>query len=126
MDKYVGTLILENGKILLVQNAHEKARGQWSLPAGRVEENETLEDAAFRETKEETGFNIKILRRIKTYQFENPEYSYHVYAAEIVGGEIQYDPEEIMNLGWFSVSEIEGIELRPSNSFIPDLLNPII
>ena len=126
MNEYVGALIIKNKKILLVQNAHEKARGQWSLPAGQVEQNESLENAAIRETKEETGFVINILRRINTYQFENPEYSYHVYAAEIVGGEIQYDPEEIMNLGWFSVSEIQGIELRPSISFIPDLLDPII
>ncbi|MGC6588449.1 NUDIX hydrolase [Paenibacillus sp. Dod16] len=44
-------------KILMVKN-HKN--GTWSLPGGGVEENETLDAAAIREAKEETGYDIKV------------------------------------------------------------------
>ncbi|WP_245640176.1 NUDIX domain-containing protein [Paenibacillus dakarensis] len=44
-------------KILMVKN-HKN--GTWSLSGGGVEENETLDAAAIREGKEETGFDIKV------------------------------------------------------------------
>ena len=39
----------------------------WVLPGGRVEEGETLEACAIREAEEETGFKIKLERKVATY-----------------------------------------------------------
>lgn len=48
-----------------------KRNGKWDLPKGRVEDNEKIEDAAMRETEEETGVkNLEIVRPLKvTYHF---------------------------------------------------------
>ena len=50
-----------------------KRNGKWDLPKGRVEDNEKIEDAALRETEEETGVkNLEIVRPLKvTYHFFN-------------------------------------------------------
>jgi len=45
----VGAVILEADRVLLVKRAHEPLKGEWSLPGGRVELGETLEDAVARE-----------------------------------------------------------------------------
>lgn len=53
--------MIEDGKILIVKQKVSKER-QWSLPGGRAEQGETLEEAVVREMKEETGFDTKIVK----------------------------------------------------------------
>ncbi len=52
--------MLHDGALLLVRRDREPARGQWSLPGGRVKLGETLAEAAVREVREETGIDIDI------------------------------------------------------------------
>ncbi|MFW5724830.1 MAG: NUDIX domain-containing protein [Bacteroidota bacterium] len=51
--------------ILLIERKNDPFQGQWALPGGFVDENETLEQCVARETEEETG-----LKDIKFYQLE--------------------------------------------------------
>ena len=56
----VGGVIQKDGKFLLVQEAQEKCRGKWNIPAGQLDPNETIFDGAKREIKEETGCNVEL------------------------------------------------------------------
>ena len=65
-EKSCGIMVFDNDKVLLV---HQN-EGHWSLPKGHVEENETEEETAIRETKEETNVDAKIIsnfRQVITY-----------------------------------------------------------
>ncbi len=55
----------EKLNILLIQRQNEPFKGQWALPGGFLEEDETLEQCVAREVAEETG-----LKDIKFYQLE--------------------------------------------------------
>jgi 8-oxo-dGTP diphosphatase len=54
----------DNKEVLLIKRAKEPFKGQWALPGGFVDQDESLERAAVRELEEETG-----LRRIRLEQF---------------------------------------------------------
>ena len=56
----VGAIVIDKGSILLVKRNREPARGQWSLPGGRVELGETLREALAREVREETGVDVDV------------------------------------------------------------------
>ena len=61
--KPTATLICPRGNdILLVKRAFEPAIGEWSLPGGFMELNETLEQAAIRELKEETNLDGNVVK----------------------------------------------------------------
>lgn len=54
-------ILLKNGdSFLLAKRNNKPAQGYWWFPGGRVLKNETLKDAAFRKTQQETGLDIKI------------------------------------------------------------------
>ncbi|MGM9950112.1 MAG: NUDIX domain-containing protein [Lysinibacillus sp.] len=49
-----------NGEWLVVKKAYSGLKGRWSLPAGFVQEGETIDEAAVREVKEETGIDCYV------------------------------------------------------------------
>lgn len=56
----VGAIVVDKGALLLIKRDREPARGQWSLPGGRVEIGETLREALVREVREETGVDVDV------------------------------------------------------------------
>ncbi len=51
----VGSIVVENGTILLVKRANPPGAGLWSVPGGHLKLGESLYNAAVRELREETG-----------------------------------------------------------------------
>src|SRR2546430_9522752 len=51
----VGGAVVRDGKLLLVRRASRHGRGNWQLPGGFIEPDETIEQAVVREVQEETG-----------------------------------------------------------------------
>ena len=66
----VAGILIENGRILLVRQKVNPSR-QWSLPGGRAEPGETLEEAMVREMLEETGLEVSVGRLL--YVADKPE-----------------------------------------------------
>jgi len=64
----VDIVIFHDGKALLVKRVEEPFKGEWWLPGGRILKGESLEDAARRKAKEETGLDVEIMKKIGSYE----------------------------------------------------------
>ena len=57
----VGVVCLKGDEVLLIKRGQPPRLNQWSLPGGKLEWGETLQVAALRELKEETGVDAQLL-----------------------------------------------------------------
>lgn len=86
----VGTIVEQDGKYLLVQEGKPGREGRYTFPAGKVDDLETLEQAAIRETFEESGFEVEITGFLGIYQTIYPDDEMNVcgpvFTGKVVGG----------------------------------------
>ncbi len=101
----IGGVAIRDGKILLVKRAHKPAEGYWSIPGGRVEKGETLEEAVKREMLEECSVSVEVgdvvcvaevLRDGKHYVIVD---FYVEFDGEVRAG------EDALDAGWFGLEE---------------------
>ena len=82
------TLVARDGKLALVRRGVEPHIGRWSFPSGFVDRGERVEDAAVRETLEETGLHVRLTGLVGLYSDTGQPVALAVYAAEVVCGEL--------------------------------------
>jgi 8-oxo-dGTP diphosphatase len=88
----VGLLIETAGGVVLIQRGHAPHKGRWALPSGFIEADESIEEAAIRECKEETGFDVELVELFGVDSFpEGPIQSGIIifYRARPFGGELR-------------------------------------
>lgn len=107
-----GVVIERDGRYLLVQERQPKAHGQWNLPAGKVDVGETIEQAAVREAKEECGYDVELGRHLLTIHLGIERPVLHAFAAHIIGGDLQFPLDEILDAQWFTPDQIRQLALR--------------
>lgn len=106
----VGTLAYFENKVLLCKRAIEPRLGFWTLPAGFMENGESTEDGAKRETREESGVNYdnSSLYRLFDIPFINQVYVF--YLAELSSSEYKAGIESL-EVGLFEESDIPWEQL---------------
>ena len=104
----VGGVLEKEGKYLLVQEAKEKCYGKWNLPAGRLESNETLFEAAIREIKEESGLDVKLtgVCQLGNKKLEDDIFISIVFSTIVLSDSIKFDSMEILDARWFSYEDL--------------------
>ncbi|SOC42636.1 NUDIX hydrolase [Ureibacillus acetophenoni] len=93
-------VINENNEILLIKGP----RRGWEMPGGQVEEGESLKDAAIRETKEESGIDVEIIKFCGIFQNVERSICNTLFLAKPIGGELTTTPESL-EVGFFSIEQ---------------------
>lgn len=92
----VGAVVLDESvpgekRILLVRRARPPMAGQWSLPGGRLEFGERIDEAVRREVFEESGLVVQVGPLVEVVEAIHPPYHYVIldYACRRTGGELR-------------------------------------
>jgi 8-oxo-dGTP diphosphatase len=97
---------VRDGKVLLGRRRNEPYKGEIDIIGGFMEADETPEEAAIREAKEETGLDVKITSLVGMYNGQYGEGGDHVldilYTGEPVGGEPK-PMDDISRLEWIDI-----------------------
>jgi len=100
-----GTIFTLDGGIVLLKRGVEPAMGKWVFPGGYVDRGESVQEAAVRETKEESQMEVKLGLLLNVYSYSRSPNVIVVYTADVVGGELAAGDESV-DAGIFARTEI--------------------
>jgi 8-oxo-dGTP diphosphatase len=103
--------INEKGEVLVVRGVGTEI---WSVPSGGIEEGESPEESCIREVAEETGCQVRILKKLQVKQtvIHDIEVTTHYFEVEQTGGNLEVnDPDlTIEEACWKPLAEYELLQ----------------
>jgi len=100
-------IIVSDGRVLMVRRRISEGELMWQFPAGGIEQGETPEQAAVRETLEETGLEVKATKLIGQRVHPKTQREMSYTACEPVAGEAHVaDADELDAVAWVAHGEI--------------------
>ena len=87
----------------------------WGLPGGARDSHESVEEAAIRESVEETGIDPAHVEVVGLFSDDHVDWRYDTIIAKAHGDldTATWNPET-HDIGWYEISEIDGLNLHPS------------
>ena len=121
----VGAVVFHQDKVLLVLRGQAPAKGLWAIPGGGVELGETLQVAAEREVREETGLQVRAGQVVYTFdgiqRDEAGRVKYHYVIVDLLAEAV--DPtqplqpsDDVQDAGWFTLADVEQPDLPISET----------
>jgi len=125
MIELSGTIIIEDGKLLLLYKEDE---GHWKVPGGKVEAEDSPTETAVRETEEEAGVSTELRKPFYSGEFQHNEdlFLWHGYLAEIKEGKLGLHEDKFTELKWADSEELEKLDLAPNLRMIEPSLRKIL
>ncbi len=102
----VNIAIIDTGRVLLTRREDFRV---WCLPGGGVDEGESIAQAAIREAREETGWDVELTRLVGVYSLPDalPGSGHAVVSsAKAISGTLTLDPSEVLEAQFFCADEL--------------------
>jgi 8-oxo-dGTP diphosphatase len=125
--RIISSIVLrKDDKLLLVKEVLENFKEYWIFPGGGVEFGETIEEAAIREAKEETGLDVRIKEFLGFKEVIVPKYDYHTIIFFFIAEPLNHDiktTEKILDAKYFSLDEMKELNLVDSAEWVLKEMN---
>lgn len=109
MPKQLTTTVIFNedqSEVLLFERGDFRL---WTMPGGFIEPGEKPENAAVRETEEETGYIIEVIRLVGTYHRPQMNDLRYLFLGKVIGGEAIENGPETRQVAWYPINNIPEI-----------------
>ena len=118
----VAAIIHHEGKFLAMQRGYGDFKGMWEFPGGKIECEETQQEALVREIREELCMKVEPHQLFCTTEYDYPQFrlTMHCYLCYIVEGTPQLT--EHLAARWLAPKELHSVEWLPADIGVIDKL----
>lgn len=105
----VAGIVIVDDRWLVVKKRYGGLKGKWSLPAGFVDEGETMDEAVMREVKEETGIDTRIVGLVGMRSGvlkEQISDNLIIFKMEAIGGSLVAEEKELYEAAFLSTEQL--------------------
>lgn len=118
----VAAVIYKENKIFATQRGYGEFKGGWEFPGGKVEKDETPENAIIREIQEELNTTIQVDDYLDTIEYDYPTFhlSMKCYLCSIVSGHL--DLLEAQDSQWLTLDNLDSVNWLPADLLLLDTI----
>ncbi len=118
----VAAVIKDDAKVFATQRGYGEFKDGWEFPGGKVEPNETPEEALIREIKEELDIEISVDEFIYTIEYDYPTFhlTMHCFFCSILDGHLKLIEHEAAQ--WVTADTIDDVDWLPADIIIIPLI----
>ena len=121
----IGAVVFHQDRVLLVKRKNPPAQGEWAIPGGKVRLGESLQQAAEREIREETGIEIRAGEPIYVFDLiqHNPQGGCETHyvivdvEAEYLAGQPQA-ADDAADARWLSAEELKTLPVNATTRYL--------
>ncbi len=123
----VAAVFIKNNKVFCAQRANKGPLAlKWEFPGGKIEENETKEEALIREIQEELDTKITVDKFLMTvdHQYESFHLTMHTFLCTVASGNLTLN--EHVNSYWLTKEELDTLDWAAADIPIVDRIKEIL
>ena len=116
----VGGAVVRDGQLLFVRRASRRGHGNWQVPGGFIEPDETIEDAVVREVAEEAGVEAEVEGVLGVRSRYDPDSGNSLYVVLLLRGltaEPVPDGREVDRAVYLTLDEIRALDPLPQTNW---------
>lgn len=118
----VAAIIIRDGKLFATQRGYGEWKDWWEFPGGKIEPEESQEDALKREIREELATEIEVGTLLSTVEYDYPKFhlTMHCYLCTIISGELSLLEHE--DARWLTTNELDSVKWLPADKDVIEKL----
>ena len=118
----VAAIIIRDGKLFATQRGYGEWKEWWEFPGGKIEPEESQEDALKREIREELATEIEVGTLLSTIEYDYPKFhlTMHCYLCTIISGELSLLEHE--DARWLTTDELDSVKWLPADKDVIEKL----
>ena len=113
--RVAAAIILHEGTVFATQRGYGKWKDWWEFPGGKIEENETPQEALVREIREELDTEIAVGDLFDTVEYDYPDFhlSMKCYICTVVSGNLVLKEYEAAR--WLNRENLDSVDWLPAD-----------
>lgn len=113
--KVVAAIMIQNGRIFATQRGYGEFKDGWEFPGGKVEPEETPQEALVREIKEELNTVIEVGELLDTVEYDYPDFhlSMDCFICKIIAGDLELKEHE--DARWLTTETLDSVDWLPAD-----------
>lgn len=118
----VAAIIIRDGKLFATQRGYGEWKDWWEFPGGKIEPEESQEDALKREIREELATEIEVGTLLTTVEYDYPKFHLimHCYLCTIISGGLSLLEHE--DARWLVMDELDSVQWLPADKDVIEKL----
>ena len=113
--RVVAAIIIRDNKVFATQRGYGEFKDGWEFPGGKIEVNETPQEALIREIKEELNVEIEVNELLDTVEYDYPKFhlSMDCFICSIISGKMVLKEHEAAR--WLDKESLDSVEWLPAD-----------
>ena len=113
--KVVAAIIICENRVFATQRGYGEFKGGWEFPGGKIEEEETPQQALLREIKEELDTDIEVCEFFDTVEYDYPKFhlSMDCFLCKVLSGDLILKEHQAAK--WLRKEELDSVDWLPAD-----------